>query len=69
LLPRRINDYEIDIKNSASNFTPTEDEFLIKDSMWPIKNKLHTHESREIKRFDAVQYARADKKEMSNKFQ
>jgi heptosyltransferase-2 len=37
-------EHEIDIKNSASNFTPTEDEFLIKDSMWPIKNKLYTHE-------------------------
>ena len=39
--------HEIDIKNSDSIFTPTEDampdcrqEFLIKDSMWPLKITL-----------------------------
>jgi len=31
----KISNHEINIKNSASNFTLTEDESLIKDSMCP----------------------------------
>jgi hypothetical protein len=35
---------EIDIKNLASNFTSTEGEFLIKDSMWRLELINNTHE-------------------------
>ncbi|MGM0582473.1 MAG: hypothetical protein ACQETL_17475 [Bacteroidota bacterium] len=62
-LIEKINALEIDIKNSTSNFIPTEVEFLIKDSIpmntgqvVTIKNQMNTHEKQEKLLNEAYNY-------------